>query len=401
MRNSKYLIEKILEKEKLSYLPKEQSIWKRIKRTKKSREEIEGSLLLYEKEFLEQLKQSALIKKEEREIEKKIFSFEKCLEEGIGTVSASKLNTYKGCKFAFLLKYKLHLKPPTYHWRLMMGKDIHLILRDINLGLLNSKEEIINGREVEIIENGKKKKKKILGWKARWFGSVYSGKCWFPYEDLKYSLYYKGKKMLEDFFEREKMKPKPALVEENFNVILSKNINQKEIYYKFTGIFDKIDFEEDDDKRKIIITDYKTGSNRIEDRKDVIKELGIQFTIYYFSFLELIKREFQNISPNPKNNIEMKIYSLENGSEIKVTRNENDLYYLINTVHEADQEIRKGNFVPFIGYHCNRNNCDWAPLCAELLTSERKDFVKKLIDYSIENISEFEKVKKLSLFDNF
>lgn len=296
--------------------------------------------------------------------------------EGIGTVSASKLRTYRGCHFAYLLNYILHLPPTIYLPRMAAGEDIHKILQDFNKGVLQTKDELINGRTIECIENGKKKEKKILGWKARWYGSVFSRNIYFNSEAQQHIIFHSGTQALEKFFEREKDKPKPQFAEERFeNVALSYEIGGEKVVYKLRGVFDKIDIRD----VKIKITDYKTG-----DASKVFADFDLQFTLYWYAYNKMAEVDPRFPKPEKPEDLEMVLYHLalyktQEIEEKKTSRSKTDLKYLGNEIYNADTDIRKKNFTPFIGMHCQKNSCLFLDLCHPLLCGNDKSLFNFLV----------------------
>ncbi|MBI2047187.1 PD-(D/E)XK nuclease family protein [Candidatus Pacearchaeota archaeon] len=273
--------------------------------------------------------------------------------EGIGTVSASKLRTYRGCHFAYLLNYILHLPPPIYLPRMAAGEDIHKILEGFNKGVLQTKDELINGRTIECIENGKKKEKKILGWKARWYGSVFSRNIYFNSEAQQHIIFRSGTQALEKFFEREKDKPKPQFAEEPFkDVSLSYEIGGEKVVYKLRGFFDKIDIRDS----RIKITDYKTGDASKVFADFDLKPEDLEMALYHLA-----------------------LYKTQEIEEKKTSRSKTDLKYLGNEIYNADTDIRKKNFTPFIGMHCQKNSCLFLDLCHPLLCGNDKSLFDFLV----------------------
>jgi len=356
--------------------------------------ELEANSLLVDDDNIKQQYKEAIGKKSKKA--KKVATIEEitaavkrevrgenCLEgfeQGIGKVSASKLTTYRGCHFAYLLQYRLHLQPHVYFPQVVFGECFHYILEDFNTNRLITLDDLIFGKEVQVEEDGKLKKKKIKGWKGRWYGAANSRNIRFRSEKQLHILYNKGVGMLKDFFEKEQHNPKPApeFVERKFDVMLDCRpyLNR---YYRINGFFDKIDKKNE----KVIITDYKTGHVGA-----VSSDLGLQLTLYWYAYN---KWAAQNALYFPKQaspeNIELVMYHLPTLEEKHATRDNIALKYLINEIHNADSDIKAKNFTPFIGSHCD-TACFWQESCYELLMSNNKDLFNFLISQYTNMISE-------------
>ena len=354
---------------------------------KKAREIRLSNLLIQDERFTKSYRDVSIINKKRiwslEEIAKKVRDrildtnfLEGLSSEGIGVVSASKLRTYRGCHFAYLLSYALHLDPPLELPQMVNGENIHKVIEDFNLDRLRTADELINGRVQEYFENGKRKEKKILGFKARWYGSVNSKNIYFKSENEPHAIFKMGKKLLEAFFEREKNNPKPRFAERKFdNIILTADFQDKRVAYKVRGIFDKIDII----GKKIKITDYKTG-----DGSDVFSDFDLQLTLYWYAYNKL--SELLPMYPKPANPEDLElaiyylpIYSPDKIEERKTFRNEIDLKYLVNEIYNADVGIMNKNFSPYIGHHCKDKSCFWQELCYKLLYDDNKSLFNFIV----------------------
>jgi len=307
-------------------------------------------------------------------IKKELFSedYFKGYEPGIGRVSASKLNTFKGCRFAYLLQYRLHLQPPIQFPHVVSGECMHSVLEEFNLGNLRTFEEMIHGRPIQVIKDGKLKQEKIKGWRAKWYGSAYSKNILFRKKGDEHFFYNRGVGILKNFYEKEKDTPKtrPDLIERKFSLVLNCKpyVNMS---YNTIGFFDRIDIEND----KIIITDYKTG-----DSGPVLTDLGHQLTIYWHAYNKYADLNMPHF-PKPKSpkDIELVIYHLPTLEKKSTTRDEIvDMKYLAYEINDADNDIKAKNFKPFVGIHCNKN-CWWQELCHEILMPNNKEIFNLLI----------------------
>lgn len=290
--------------------------------------------------------------------------------EGIGEISASKLTTYKGCPFAYFLGYVMHLKPLLMPASIKAGLAMHNVIADFNRGNLLTLEDLINGRE--IIENGKKKK--ILGWKARWYRQVYSKDIYFDNDDQPYIIFNSGNRLLEEFYHEEKNNSNEKLLVEH-RFCLNINLNNKS--YLFTGVFDLIEH----DGKKGHIIDYKTGSMLTK----ITADLSIQFTIYNLAYNELQKQGIIKTQGEP----EIVLYYLplfSKDSRIfkqKTNRDAIDIQYLVETIETVNKKIREKNFIPFIASsqfdHCKK--CSWqlGNFCYDILNHRNKEIYSKLM----------------------
>ena len=289
------------------------------------------------------------------------------IENPLKEISASKLTTYRGCPFAYFLRYELRLEPEKKPYYLMAGQALHHVLAEFNRGNLNTLEELIDGKE--IIENGKRKK--ILGWRAQWYKVANSDSIYFNKEEDKHIIYNNGVKLLKQFYGSEGRKPRQKnYVEYKFTEKI--NLNGRE--YPFTGIFDYIDV----DTNPPTIIDYKTGAELSE----VTKDFCLQFTIYHLAYKRL--RELNKIIV-PSGDPNIVVYNLPLFSktpEIKqyqTTRNDVDVEYLIDVIKTVERGIIERNFVPFFGStkfdHCKKCEWNYGNFCHNLLYSDDKEIL--------------------------
>jgi hypothetical protein len=255
------------------------------------------------------------------------------------------------------------------------------VLADFNKNNLTTLDELINGKEIRVKEKGKLKKRKIKGWKARWYGAVHSRNIYFRDSEQPHRLYNEGVKMLTNFFEKEKDKPKPhpELVERKFDVTLNCKPYGLDASYRIIGFFDKIEAKDN----KVVITDYKTGHVG-----PVSLDFGLQLTLYWYAYSKCAE---QNPLLFPKvkssNGIGLVLYKVPELSEEHTSRSDVNVKYLINEIHNADSGIKKKNFTPFIGErHCDKI-CSWHKLCRELFKWNNKELFDLLISPYTEKIS--------------
>jgi|GEM_PF-4078605 len=347
---------------------------------KKERQEIKKQII-EESGLHEEIKQQALdnIGKSEKEIkEEKQLSIDnvkqKIMEELEReqvelyntdiAISATKLTTYRGCPFAYFLEYKLHLpkkSPPN----VKAGLAFHQVLADFNRGNLNTLEELIEGRE--IIENGKKKK--IPGWKGRWYQASYAKDVYFEDEKERHIIFEKGVKLLEKFYERENGKPRASqFIEHKFKELV--NINGKE--YLLEGTFDKIDTA----TRPTKIIDYKTGSFLSKNTKD----FGLQLTIYYLCYKKMLESCKIVGSAEPEIIVYGFSFSDCEIEEYCTARSNIDVDYLEQQIKLFLEGLKSRNFVPFVPSsrfdHCKKCNWNHNDFCRNLLYSNNKEIFR-------------------------
>ncbi|MEM2932878.1 MAG: PD-(D/E)XK nuclease family protein [Candidatus Pacearchaeota archaeon] len=291
----------------------------------------------------------------------------------ISEISASKLTTYRGCPFAYFLQYVMNLKPRKVPVNIKAGAAMHNVIADFNRGNLSTLEELIDGKE--IVKN--RKKSKILGWKARWYRQVHSEDIYFDYKEQPYIIFNNGKKILEKFYEKEKDKPRTnLLIEYKFDV----KINLKGTTYRFVGVFDKVELNQD----KIAIIDYKTG-NPVS---NITRDLSVQLTIYKLAFNALrdegIIKVPRSIEPAVilyflplfASNKDLEICEKPTG------RDDIDVNYLITLIRDFGK-----SFVPFIASpqfdHCKRCQWELENFCHDILFYNKKEIYNKLMELKL------------------
>jgi CRISPR/Cas system-associated exonuclease Cas4 (RecB family) len=273
----------------------------------------------------------------------------------VGVLSSLKLTTYKGCSFAYYLKYVVHEKVPS-NVRLVFGKEIHYMLEQFYKKNFKSEETFVNF------------------WKYRWFSSIAGnflkgkekkglvvteipcsndfilkigdhinfGGCdalplFFMYKNL-------GESILSKFYNRHKNQKKPIYTELSFG---NKKLESISINgHKVRGVFDRID----EKNYEFYITDYKTDKSSPE-KDSFALHRNSQFTLYSYVFRQLFGKTEKAIL----------YYHLRSGDVFKTHRNDKDFDYLNTLLDEVSEGILKNNFVPFYGFHCNF--CDLRVAC--------------------------------------
>lgn len=358
---------------------KEMKITQREARDRKA-----AGLLVQDPETQEQFRQNLERKKKRKEpptlqeiterIKERILDtrfLEGLSSEGIGIVSSSKLTTYRGCHFAHLMQYILHLDPPIYFPNIVVGEKMHQVFEYFNKGIFTTEQEMLDS------------------WKARWYSAVHSRNIYFREKKEPYIIFNLGMRTLRKFWEQEKDNPKPQFVEFPFGkeVILSYKIDGMKFCYRIAGKFDKIEIIEKQRRKKVRITDYKTGQVG-----EMLSDFDLQFTLYGYAYEKLAEALPCFPQPTEPDDLELIIQSIPVFSKEpkfekrKAQRGEADLMYLVSEIHNADVGIRNKNFTPFMGpRHCDKI-CYMKPTCHELLLADNKALYKFIVSQYFKRI---------------
>ena len=289
----------------------------------------------------------------------------------VGKLSASKITTYKGCSFAYYLKYEKHEKVPE-NLRMTFGKRIHYMLErfyDVKYKSADSfanfwkydwfqtvTGEFLKGKQKKELETKdylyivRNKETKEREEKIMKIGSHVDVS---PFEDVPGIIfgYMKlGESILKKFYIKHKNRTPPLEKESCFGVKKDDlfNING----HLIRGVFDRIDLV----NGEYYITDYKTDkSSPVKD--SFYLHRSSQFTLYSYAFRKIFsERECKNIKEKA-----MLFYHLRDGIRYETHRSEKDYDYLKFILDEVSEGISKDKFVPFYGFHCGF--CDQKVVC--------------------------------------
>ncbi len=299
----------------------------------------------------------------------------------IKKLSSSKITTYKGCPFAYYLKYEKHEKIPT-NVRYAFGKGIHYMLEEFYKKNYKSPESFGNFWKyywgmLASGENLKGKQKRQL--KLNEFpmknGNVLKLGDHIDYGNDPAGVFFGymklGEDILKKFYKRHisekdpenKSRKIPIAIEKGFGV--KKNEPFRINGINMIGYIDRIDR---DFKGKYFISDYKTDKKTPEDGAFILHRHP-QFTLYSYAFRELFQEKEEAIL----------YYHLRSGKVFKSHRNEKDYDYMKRLIDDVAEGITQDRFTPFYGFHCNF--CDYKVACGkysfEYQEGPRKDLGNK------------------------
>lgn len=278
-------------------------------------------------------------------------------------LSASKITTYKGCSFAYYLKYVLHEKVPT-NVRYAFGKGIHYMLEEFYKKNYKSPDSFAgywNHYWGILGSGGNLKGKQKLELKVNEYplknGNVLKLGTHIEYGEDPVGVFFGcmklGQKILKQFYQRHIPEKDTKNKERNPPIEIEKGFGVKKIEpFKINGVnmIGYIDRIDKDSKGRHFIADYKT------DKKTPGKDAFIlhrhpQFTLYSYVFRELFKEKEEAIL----------YYHLRSGEVFKTHRNEKDYDYLKRLIDDVTDGITCDRFTPFYGFHCSF--CDYKVAC--------------------------------------
>lgn len=166
---------------------------------------------------------------------------------------------------------------------------------------------------------------------------------WYDSSSIKKEFYEKGKDILKMFYE-DFIKKNPKILFINNEPALEKSFNLKLNGDVFIGTIDRMD----DLGSGIEIVDYKTGSPKA----NLSKEEKLQLMIY-----ALAAKKVFNLNP-----VKLTYYYIEDGSFLSFEVSEEDILKTKEDVKELIQKIKRSNFKPSGGWHCQY--CDFKDICA-------------------------------------
>ncbi|MFZ3054819.1 MAG: UvrD-helicase domain-containing protein [Minisyncoccales bacterium] len=250
--------------------------------------------------------------------------------------SYSQLESFKRCplgyKFGSIFKIPIRGKSV-----FSFGKTIHQTLHrfvDESLKLSQSEQKgLFGGGDKKVLSFEEMMKIYDKEWIPDWYDSPL----------IKKEFYEKGKELLKEFYD-EFIKKNPKILMINGEPALEKSFNLKLNGDIFIGTIDRID----DLGNGVEIIDYKTGSPKTS----LGKEEKLQLMIYAVAAKKVL-------GLNP---LKMTYYYIEDGSSMSFEMDEDDILKIEEDVKELIQKIKRSNFKPTPGWHCQY--CDFKDICA-------------------------------------
>lgn len=267
-------------------------------------------------------------------------------------ISASKLNLYSKCPFAYYLERVRHLKVPQSS-RLVFGSVIHRMLESFYEKNYKNEESFANaGRGAWLFRTNPEELAK-RGEEIKWFGADKEAE-----KNERYILAALGKSILKDFYLKNKKEDKyidrPLLVEARFNFSFDN--------FKITGIIDRIERE----NGIIKILDYKTNKNfptKIDlDRSDqlTIYDLATKKDPSLAFFLGKVKKTIVGIYHLRSG----EIFFPEDDKEKIAVRNKDDFNYLKIKLRRFVENVENDCFLPTDTFGCKF--CDFQFRCKNM-----------------------------------
>jgi len=250
--------------------------------------------------------------------------------------SYSQLESFKRCplgyKFGSIFKIPIRGKSV-----FSFGKTIHQTLHrfvDESLKLSQSEQKgLFGGGDKKVLSFEEMMKIYDKEWIPDWYDSSL----------IKKEFYEKGKELLREFYD-EFIKKNPKILMINGEPALEKSFNLKLNGDVFIGTIDRID----DLGNGVEIIDYKTGSPKTS----LGKEEKLQLMIYAVAAKKVL-------GLNP---LKMTYYYIEDGSSMSFEMDDDDILKIEEDVKELIQKIKRSNFKPTPGWHCQY--CDFKDICA-------------------------------------
>ena len=166
---------------------------------------------------------------------------------------------------------------------------------------------------------------------------------WYDSASIKKEFHEKGKALLKSFYE-DFIAKNPKILFINNEPAIEKSFNLKLNGDVFIGTIDRMD----DLGNGVEIIDYKTGSPK----KTLAKEEKLQLMIY-----ALAAKKVFNLKP-----IKLTYYYIDDGSSLSFEVDDEDIEKTEDDVKELIQKIKRSNFKPSGGWHCQY--CDFKDICA-------------------------------------
>lgn len=264
-------------------------------------------------------------------------------------MSYSKINTYKGCPFAYFLNYGLGVVVPDSP-ALAFGGTLHIMAKKFWETNYKSDKTFANA---------------FRGmWIQRAFNKLKGHRpIAFRYKEEPWVWLKQGEKIVKLFYEQniehKQNGEKPLFLEEKFDLPFRNFI--------VTGKIDRID--NFNGKRKIY--DYKSDRIIPVDKREANFVYNSQFVIY-----ELMHKKAFN------EEAEVYVWYLRNGKKFHIDIKPEDEDYLEELLTEVTSHIKKDEFPMFKGFHC-KSACQYFKTVCKYIDnpnnrfSELEEMVKK------------------------
>jgi len=251
--------------------------------------------------------------------------------------SYSQLESFRKCPLEYKFRniFRIPMRGKSVF---SFGKSIHqtlhrFVLESLSISSIEQKDLF-----------GKKTKLGVLSFKD--LLSIYEKEWisdWYDSSVAKKEFYEKGKESLKLFYD-DFIKNKPEVLFINDEPALEKNFNLKLNGDVFIGTIDRIDKLGDG----VEIIDYKTGSPK----KTLAKEEKLQLMIYAVAAKKVL-------GLNP---LKLTYYYLDDGTACSFNIKEDDIENTESEIKEIMDKIKRSNFKPSPGWHCQY--CDFKDICA-------------------------------------
>ena len=268
----------------------------------------------------EVLRSSALEEIRRFSLREKAGVFSSRMPRGILSMSFLRMEDYLTCPLKYKFRHILRV-PVLPHHSLVFGRvlhaSVHHFLKSRMKGRTLGEEDVI--REYERL----------------WVNEGYLSR---EHEELRKKS---GEQALRLFYRREmKSENVPALLEKSFKWLEGK--------VRFTGRWDRVDFEAEGP----VIIDFKT--TEVKDQKEADRKTrdSLQMDVYALSFLET-----EGMAP-----FETRLHFLESDLVGRAAKGRKEQEKAREKILEAEEGIRAGEFMPRPDWH-NCNYCEFKTIC--------------------------------------
>ena len=294
--------------------------------------------------------------------------------------SASKITTYKGCSFAFFLKYIKH-EIVAESVRLSFGKVVHSMLDQFYEKNFKSEESFAksfkfhwfrycsgDGLSKKLREHFPTKEysmnngRQLILSQAINFFTPNPSKTEEEIKEKTKGIFFGymkiGERIMKEFYETWINRPDPVIREEPFELYIQGLPNRQGIRKKHhvMAIFDRVD-EKDG---HVVLSDYKTDSG-----DPLAKSFSIhrnpQFSLYSLALRQLIAEKRISFPCRAKEESAIFYYHLKTGKLLETHRSTIDHEYVRALLDDVADGIQNSRFTPFYGFHCEL--CDHRVSC--------------------------------------
>ncbi len=239
---------------------------------------------------------------------------------GLLRLSFVKVEDYLVCPLKYKFRHDLRV-PVLPHHTLVFGRVLHAAIHNY----LRQRQK---GRPVELDAV-------LADFRKSWVNEGFLSR---EHEELRKAA---GERALRVFYEREEESGRrPAFLERPFR--------WQESGLRFSGRFDRVDFEE----AGAIITDFKTGEAGSQKDADRAAADSLQMDVYALSFLKA-----EGLLP-----FETRLHFLESGIIGRAVKGEKELGRAAARIREAAAGIRSGNFAARPDWQ-NCSVCEFKTIC--------------------------------------